>query len=66
MMLPYMFAVNKHIYLKWLPVYILDTTALPAAVDLDFRDSKLVNSVCIRLLVLRGISSNLAVIKDLS
>ena len=32
-MLPYLFAVNNHNYSKWLPVYILDMTALPLALD---------------------------------
>ena len=62
MMLPYLFAVNKHDYSKWLPVYSLDTAALPAAVDLEFRDGKF--SVYQSFSPFRGISSDLAVIKD--
>ena len=61
-MLPYLFAVNKHNFSKWLPVYILDTTALPAADDFDFRDGKF--SVYQSSSPFHRISSDLAVIKD--
>ena len=60
-MLPYLFAVNKHNYSKWLPVYIFDTTALPAAGNLEFRDCKF--SMYQSSSPFRGISSDLAAIK---
>ena len=62
MMLPYLFAVKKHNYSKWLLVYILDTTALPAAIDSEFRDGKF--NVYQSPSLFRGMSSDLAVIKD--
>ena len=62
MMLPYLFVVNKHNYSKWLPIYILDTTALPASVDLEFQDGEF--SVYQSPSPFRGIISDLAVIKD--
>ena len=63
MMLPYLFVVNKHSYIQTgFPSIILDTTALPAAVDLELRDGKF--SVYQSSSPFCGISSELAVIED--